>query len=244
MTFEHRPIIPEHVATFLAECVNRAEITSQLEERSDIALLLRAPMPLVGYEAFALTDQQCDSFMALRNGLVAELKSTPGIQQLAVAAAFLATQDAVHIPWSRSGARSLVAETVEAVGTANAGATGGDRSATSTLAATARAVMVAGTCAAGADGTAASAEAESAGAVDIAGARSSGADGKGARPRIGRVQRTDAGQRSGKCGESAWAMRCRALGQCSPFAPAFLASVQCRTVRTTAAMWNAPSSAA
>ena len=98
VTFEFRPTIPEHVAVFLTECINRTEITSKLEESSDIALLLRVPMPLVGYEAFALTEKQYASFTALRDGLVTALKNTPGIQQLSVAAAFLATQDATEIP--------------------------------------------------------------------------------------------------------------------------------------------------
>ena len=98
VTFEYRPTIPEHVAAFLRECVNRVDITSKLEGSSDISLLLRVPMPLVGYEAFALTEKQYDSFMDLRGGLVASLMNTPGIQQLAVAAAFLATQDGTDIP--------------------------------------------------------------------------------------------------------------------------------------------------
>jgi hypothetical protein len=97
ITFEFRPTIPENVSEFLGECVNKSEILAKIEDGDAIALLLRVPLPLVGYEAFALTETQCTSFMALRDGLVASLKSTPGIQQLSTAAAYLAIKEAPEI---------------------------------------------------------------------------------------------------------------------------------------------------
>jgi hypothetical protein len=98
ITFEFRPSVPEPVCTFLEECVNRSEIHARIEADEKMALLLRVPLPLAGYEAFALSAAQHDSFSSFRNALVAALRTTPGLQQLASAAAFLALQDAADIP--------------------------------------------------------------------------------------------------------------------------------------------------
>jgi superfamily II DNA or RNA helicase len=98
ITFEFRPTVPEAVTDFLVECANKTEILSKIEEGQDVALLLRVPLPLIGFEAFALTERQNLAFAALRDNLTALLRNTPGIQQLAVAAGFLAIQDAPEIP--------------------------------------------------------------------------------------------------------------------------------------------------
>lgn len=98
ITFEFRPSVPEVVSNFLAECVNRSEVGAKIEEGADVALLLRVPLPLAGYEAFALTTLHSQAFYALRDGLLAVLQSATGLQQLTAAAAFLASHDLPEIP--------------------------------------------------------------------------------------------------------------------------------------------------
>jgi superfamily II DNA or RNA helicase len=99
ITFHHRPTLSQDVVAFLSECVNKAEIIPLLEGNTDVALLLRVPLPLVGFEAFALSKGQYDVFSSARVSLVSALQTAIGLQQLSSAAAFIATLNTPQLPY-------------------------------------------------------------------------------------------------------------------------------------------------
>lgn len=99
VTFHFRPLLPQELSDFLADCYNRSDlVAAYLDDAAQYALAIKVPLPLGGHEGWLLPAEDAGAFESGVAALLAELRKVTPKEQLGALAGFLAGSDMRLLP--------------------------------------------------------------------------------------------------------------------------------------------------
>ncbi len=99
VTFHFRPLLPEALQNFLADCYNRQElVASYLSDATPFVLAVKIPLPLGGHEGWLLSSEEAFALDRCTTAATTDLQMVAPAEQFGVLARFLASRDARELP--------------------------------------------------------------------------------------------------------------------------------------------------